>query len=721
MPTAQGFDQHATGRNSLMRGFNLLLMLGGLLSVSVMVIVTPLSLSGQLAFGVGSVIFGAFLNRRIKSSWVSYALIVISVLTTVRYLFWRVTETLPLGAGFSWLDRVMAAGLLGAELYALAILVLGYFQIIAPRRRKPLKLPGDPALWPTVDVFIPTYNEPLSVVSPTVLAALKMDWPEGKIKVYVLDDGRRDEFAAFCAEVGAEHVIRSDNKHAKAGNINAALKNTRGELIAIFDCDHIPTRSFLQLTVGTMVNDPKVSLVQTPHHFFSPDPFERNLDLFRKAPNEGELFYGLLQDGNDYWGATFFCGSCALLRRTALEQVGGIAIETVTEDAHTSLKMHSRGWKSAYINIPQAAGLATESLSAHIGQRIRWARGMAQIFRRDNPMLMRGLKLGQRLCYTNAMLHFFYGIPRLIFLTSPLAYLLLDAKVIAGNGLMIAAFALPHLFMATMTNSRIQGPYRHSFWAEVYETVLAVFIIIPTTLALINPKLGSFNVTAKGGVIDRDYFDADIAKPYLFLFGMSILGMLVGLWRMLRPEAEVETLLLNMGWTVYNLIILGAALRVASESQQRREQVRIETQVPALLRMRGADDDAVVEVGETSDLSLGGTAFTNLGLLDLQRGDEVEIALLPERRMLWLPATVRRLDDDGVALQFHDLNIEEQSFLVYVIFGRADAWLNWRNRENRDRPLKALAEVASFGLEGGRIFVRTLIQSLVSFVRFRTT
>lgn len=138
------------------------------------------------------------------------------------------------------------------------------------------------------------------------------------------------------------------------------------------------------------------------------------------------------------WDATFFCGSCAVIRRKPLDEIGGIAVETVTEDAHTSLRLHRRGYTSAYMRIPQAAGLATESLSAHIGQRIRWARGMVQIFRLDNPLTGKGLKFAQRLCYVNAMFHFLSGIPRLIFLTAPLAFLLLHAYIIYAPALMIA-------------------------------------------------------------------------------------------------------------------------------------------------------------------------------------------------------------------------------------------------------------------------------------------
>jgi cellulose synthase (UDP-forming) len=290
------------------------LAIGLALGIGWLFITASLSLWWQAGTGAATILLGTLLLKRRANPRITYAMIGISILTTTRYLYWRVTETLPIGEGFDAIDLFFASGLILAEFYAWGILLLGYFQSAWPLQRRPVPLPEDIELWPSVDVFIPTYNEPLKVVRPTVLAALELDWPRHRINVFVLDDGRRPEFARFCAEVGATHLTRPDNKHAKAGNINHALKQTRGEYIAIFDCDHIPTRSFLQMTVGTLVADPKVALVQTPHHFFSPDPFERNLGVFRQAPNEGELFYGLLQDGNDYWDATFFCGSCAAPR-----------------------------------------------------------------------------------------------------------------------------------------------------------------------------------------------------------------------------------------------------------------------------------------------------------------------------------------------------------------------------------------------------------------------
>src|SRR5205809_5194267 len=186
------------------------------------------------------------------------------------------------------------------------------------------------------------------------------------------------------------------------------------------------------------------------------------------------------------WNASFFCGSCAVLRRKALNEIGGVAVETVTEDAHTALRMQRRGWDTAYINIPQAAGLATESLAAHIGQRIRWARGMVQILRMENPLFVRGLSFPQRLCYFNATTHFLFALPRLIFLVIPLVYLLFGMVNIYGYSLAVFAYALPHIVLSNMTNSRIQGRHRFSFWNEIYEAVLAPYILFPTLLALVN-------------------------------------------------------------------------------------------------------------------------------------------------------------------------------------------------------------------------------------------
>jgi cellulose synthase (UDP-forming) len=667
----------------------------------ILIISIPFSLDEQLIFSV-VLIATALYIRRYVGTLMTLVLIGMSLIVSTRYMYWRFTATLGNEVGA---DLWFGCGLLAAELYAWLVLVLGFFQTIWPLKRKPAPMPQDIALWPTVDIFIPSYNEPLSVVRPTVMAALALDWPADKLKVYILDDGRRKEFAEFATAVGATHVVRPNNFHAKAGNINQALPKSHGELIAIFDCDHVPTRSFLQVTVGGFLQDKKLAMVQTPHHFLSPDPFERNLGVFRRMPNEGELFYGLVQDGNDLWNATFFCGSCAVIRRDMLLEVGGVAVETVTEDAHTALKLHRLGYNTSYIGIVQAAGLATESLSAHVGQRIRWARGMAQIFRVDNPLFGKGLSLPQRLCYLNAMLHFFYGFPRIVFLTAPLAYLFFQAHIIQASADIIAAYALPHLIHANIANSRMQGKFRHTFWAEVYETALAWYILVPTTLALINPKIGSFNVTAKGGMVQSEFFDWKIALPYVVILGLNLVGFGFGVVRLFSWNLfEWGTVSFNLLWTAYNVMLLGAALAVALETRQVRRNWRVQRVIPAMIKL----PTGRTMVCETEDFSEGGLALNLPAAVAVATGSVVTISLFRGEREFTLPARV--VFNQGVVLRvrFEDMSLDDYRSLVAATFSRSDAWQRWLPDTETDHPIRGLQEVFAFSLEGIRRIVRSI-------------
>lgn len=676
-------------------------------------ITTPFSTYAQALFVI--LLWSlALVIRNIPGPVATLFLIVLSLTASTRYLWWRVAFTLN---GDDLLDLSWGSLLLVAECYTWIVLLLGYIQTSWPLRRHPVSLPADTSLWPVVDVYIPTYNEPLSVVKPTVYAALALDWPSDKLRVHILDDGKRDEFRRFAETCGANYLTRPDNRHAKAGNLNHALTKTSGEFIAIFDCDHIPTRSFLQVTMGQFLRDRKLALVQTPHHFFSPDPFERNLGLFRQVPNEGELFYGVIQDGNDLWNASFFCGSCAVLRRKPLEEVGGIAVETVTEDAHTALKMHRLGYRSAYINIAQAAGLATESLSAHVGQRIRWARGMAQIFRLDNPFLGKGLHWVQRICYGNSMIHFLNGVPRLIFLTAPLAFLLFHAYVIYAPAISVALYVLPHMAHANLTNSRMQGGHRHSFWAEVYETVLAWYIARPTLVALIDPSKGKFNVTAKGGLTDKDYFDWGISMPYIVLLGLNLLGAIVGFWRLFSgPSDEVPTVLINVFWVTYNLLLLGGAVSVASEARQVRRSHRVRMTIDAMLKL----SDGHALRCRTVDFSEGGTALDVKDLPPLRKDDAVQVSLWRGREEFSFPAYVTGTSGTQLRLRWAEMPMELESALIQCTFARADAWVTWANGRRRDEPLKGLRQVLSIGFSGYRRLFEHMVPNVMMLSPFQS-
>jgi len=670
----------------------LLAATAGALLLAVLVVLVPLGLRDQAMFGA-VVFLAALLIARFAGRLATLTLVVVSLVVSSRYLHWRITSTLN---GDTTLELVLGLLLLFAEVYAFVVLALGYVQSAWTLRRRPAPLPADPAAWPTVDVLVPTYNEPLAVVRATVLAAQALDWPADKLNVYLLDDGRRPEFAEFAAQAGVHYRTRSDNENAKAGNINRALATAAGEFVAIFDCDHVPTRSFLQMSLGWLLRDPRMAMVQLPHHFNTPDPFERNLGTFRRVPNEGRLFYGLLQPGNDLWNAAFFCGSCAVLRRTALDEVGGIAVETVTEDAHTALKLHRRGWRTAYLDVPQASGLATESLSAHIGQRIRWARGMVQIFRRDNPLFGRGLRFLQRLCYSSAMVHFLNALPRLVFLCGPLAFLFSDVNLFNGSPLLVLAYALPHLAHVYLTNGRMQGGVRHSFWAEVYEAVLASYILLPTTLALVNPRLGRFNVTAKGGLVENAWFDRRIARPNALLLLLNLAGIGFGTWRYVEGAIELDALLINVAWAAYNVLFLGAALAVAYEARQRRRANRLAIELPAMVRLASGHTLR----SRTRDLSQGGALLSLPPGHALEPGTALHVSLDVEGEEASLPAVVVTQRDGELRVAFAALDLAQEGALTRAIYSRADAWVDWGDGAERDAPLRSLVRILWHGLRG---------------------
>src|SRR5215510_4865288 len=540
-------------------------------------IVVPLSPweQGQVSLAMIGLALVASFSRFMRP-----LIIFLSCFASMRYFYWRVSSTINLESNA---DATVSFVLLLAEIYGLVILFLGYFQTIEVQERTaPLT-----KTFPTVDIFIPTYNESVDIVRRTVIGARTIDYPQKT--VYVLDDGHRPAIEALAQSLGAVYLSRPDNKHAKAGNLNFALQRTGGELIAIFDADHVPVRGFLNRTVG-FFEDSRVALVQTAQHFFNPDPFERNLKLTGKIPPEQHFFYHVIQPGNDFWNSAFFCGSCAVVRRSALEEIRGFKMDTVTEDAHTSMELHSRGYISVYLPMPLAAGLATETYRAHVQQRMRWARGMAQILRTDCPLFKKGLALGQRLNYFNAMLHFFFGMPRLIMILGPLSFLLFGLHPIKADVTAVIAYILPHIGLSMIANSTISRNYRHSFSAGVYEVSIAPYTAVVTLLALINPKLGKFNVTDKGTHRDAARFDYVTSWPTLALLGLSTFGLMIAFpvrllvyGRQGVDPGELDAILINSVWVLANFISLLAAACVAYEQPQKRAVPRVRRFYPCSL------------------------------------------------------------------------------------------------------------------------------------------
>jgi cellulose synthase (UDP-forming) len=293
--------------------------------------------------------------------------------------------------------------------------------------------------------------------------------------------------------------------------------------------------------------------------------------------------------------------------------------------------------------------------------------------------------------------HFLYAVPRLIFLTAPLIYLLLNHTNIPGYWAAILAYALPHLTLSNVTNSRIQGEHRHSFWNEIYETVQSPYILLPTMMALLNPKLGKFNVTAKGGVVKRTFFDSKIAQPFIVLLLFNIAGLIVAIprffiWDRDRPG----TVLMNVMWCLFNVVILGVCISVARELMQRRTTVRLSVMTPLIVKL----PDGRSIAGETIDMSSGGTGIRLSETIDVALQSQVRLAFPHPSAAIDLPATVVSLEGSVLRVCFEDLSIEEQEVLTIALYSRADSWLGWGEARESDNVLRSLGRIFQISMRG---------------------
>ena len=542
----------------------------------------PVSVQAQFAMSVAVIAIMTAIWLLGRGGLARWTFLALASLVVCRYIFWRLTSTLPP------IDQPVNFGLglllVGAELYCVLILVTSLIINADPLERPDLAADLDADL-PTVDVFIPSYNEDEIILATTIAAAKSLDYPAAKLKVWLLDDGgtdqkcadrdpvkaaaakdRRKSLQKLCDSLGALYLTRARNEHAKAGNLNNGLENSDGAIIAVFDADHAPFRTFLRETAGHFRLDPKLFLVQTPHVFLNPDPIERNLKTFDRMPSENEMFYSETQRGLDKWNGSFFCGSAALLRREALDVTGGFSGITITEDCETAFDLHSKGWTSVYVNKPLIAGLQPETLESFIGQRSRWCQGMFQLLLLKNPLFCKGLAPIQKLAYLSSMIFWLFPLPRLVFTIAPLLHIFFDVKIFVSSMDEAMAYTATYIVVNVMLQNYLYGRVRWPFMSELYEYIQGVYLAKAIVAVALSPRSPSFNVTQKGITLENDHLSG-LAWPFFAIFGILALGAGTAFYRYaFEPGAE---LMLIVGlWTSFNLIVAGAALGVVAERRE---------------------------------------------------------------------------------------------------------------------------------------------------------
>ena len=506
-------------------------------------------------------------------TWSRVLVVGILLALTLRYILWRSLSTLnvadPLNGFFS-------LGLFFLEMLMLASSTLQLFLMLRMKNRRReadllAKQVLDGTFQPSVDIFIPTYDEPVFILRRTIIGCQAIAYTNKKI--YLLDDTRRTEVKQIAAELGCEYMTRPDNRYAKAGNLNHAIAKTNSELIVVFDADFVPTQNFLTRTVG-FFQDENVALVQTPQSFYNTDPIARNLGLENVLTPEEEVFYRQIQPIRDGAGSIICSGTSFVVRRRALEAVGGFVTDSLSEDYFTGIRLSAKGYRLVYLDEKLSAGLAAENISAHAIQRLRWARGTLQaFFIKANPLTIPGLRPIQRLAHFEGLLHWFTSISRVGFLIIPLAYSFLGVIPLRANTAELVYFFLPYYLVQLTVFSWLNYRSRSALLSDIYTLVLTFPLALTVIQVMLNPFSKGFKVTPKGTRSDRFYFNWRLAWPLILIFIITAVSlwrnlglcMMKGAWaKTVTAELAVQIKGIGLGWlwSSYNLLMIGIALLI---------------------------------------------------------------------------------------------------------------------------------------------------------------
>jgi cellulose synthase (UDP-forming) len=448
----------------------------------------------------------------------------------IRYILWRFFETLPpvgLTPAFLWDATVFTAELIAVVQITLHTIL---FIRLADRKQEADQYAAEQAadpIQPSVDVFIPTVNEDWDILERPIIAAMNLRWEN--FQVWILDDGDRPWLAEKCRQMGVGHIRRDDRKGFKAGNINNGLARTSADFILSIDADFIVYPNFLERTVGFM-RDPKIGLVQTPGNLTNPDPIQYNLLGEAAWPEEQRVFTDIVQPARDVWDNAFCYGGTFLVRRSALDVIGGIPEESITEDLYSSYLLRAKGYTVRYVNEMLSEGLAAESLGSFIRQRCRWALGTLQcLYLGGGPLRARGLSLLDRLFFLDPVFFYLSYFWPFLILTAPAIYWWtgippFNAEVGHLITMMMPRMAVNMIVLYWLTGRRVVPI------VSELGRVVGIFYFVPAVIrGLLDPFGHSFRVTLKGETRDEYQVQWPAMRGFIILLGITLLGMLLNL------------------------------------------------------------------------------------------------------------------------------------------------------------------------------------------------
>jgi cellulose synthase (UDP-forming) len=544
------------------------------------------------------------------------------------YIAWRWTATLNTHALWFSIPLVLAEtwGLLTAFVMAHSVWKL--------RHRTPV--PPPPGM--KVDVFITSYDEPLEVIRRTAIGARAIRYPH---RTWLLDDGRRDEVKALAEGLGVGYLRRSDNEHAKAGNLNHALRHTDGDFILQLDADHVPLPHILDRLLGFFAEDERMGFVQSPQDFYNTDGFTYAVNETRQRIwEEQRLFFGVIQPGKDRINGTFFCGSCAVIRRAALDEIGGFSTHSITEDIETSMKLHAAGWRSGFYGESLAYGLAAGSAAAFHTQHLRWGQGAMQVLKKMNPLTLPGLTVHQRISYFGSLTAYVGGPQKLVYFAAPILFFLTGTLPIRAMNADFLAHFIPFLALSLAMGEALGRGRSRMLVAERYHMV-KFWTYTRAVMGLFRNKPLRFKVTPKG----PGHVPFATYAPHVTLMALSVLAVVWATlasrqgWMEYDGEGWGGTAFRTNGlWLAVNFALAWQVVRMSRVVRQTRADHRFRDRFPVTVRVRGQGGKLRPALGVAEDLNPGGMAF-RVGA-ELPEGVEVKLTLPLSTRTVEVRGTV---------------------------------------------------------------------------------
>lgn len=470
------------------------------------------------------------------------------------------------GTGYSTADAVMAAALMGAELF-LCMHAVGYFYNMVKAGRRALTV--EPVAFSrhvrvSVAVLVTSFNEMEEVLEETLASARALDYP---ITLYLLDDSTkaecRDGADHVAEKYGATLVRRTNRAGYKAGAINDLIPRLTEKYIALLDADQRPRENWLKEMVPYMEDHPDMALVQSPQHYVN----DEGLPVCTAAKYQQGVFFEYICEGKAWSNAVFCCGSNCVLRREALlsiEQVrNGRTMywdeSSVTEDFATTYLLHLNGWRTDYVNEKYAVGMGPETLTAYFTQQMRWAmgtQGQTRVLIRDLFRNPRAMKPSQWWEYWVGSTYYFVGYANFIFMLAPICFMLFGVQPVQSRTDVYLAFFAPYILFtmnAVFFGMRMRHYSVKGVWLASALSFSTFWVYMKAGMVAILGLKRAFGVTAKGvgGVLPLRGLAVEFT-----MFVANCVVVVWGLYGLLAGGGNPVAYGLNTLWAGYHAVLL---------------------------------------------------------------------------------------------------------------------------------------------------------------------